>query len=235
MANKTLTELRAAVLAYYGDVDGVTADASSGTTEVDIFLKDGVNLVLSRCPWILVLAPTTATLTTDAVGAAILSVENVEQMWSVEVLDSTGDYRLLQPGHAGKFANPEYIVTDTVDQIAEYVLDGNRIQFYPVYKSDSVDVRLTFSDNAIGTGFPSSGSSKLPTSIPTQAEDAAVLYAVQKLHERDNNFEAAAFIARDVESRIVMLNATHNRPQRGRNVVVFNEDEYVLDANDGAW
>jgi len=235
MSSKTLTEMRSMVLAYYGDVDGITADASGTSTEVDLFLKAGVNFLLSRCPWLYVTVPATHNLTTDAVGAALFDDENIGQSWSIEVQETSGDYRLLQPGHASRFSDPEYIVATTVDEIHEYVLDGNRIQFYPVYKSGNVTIRTTFASNSIGSAFPTSGSNTLPNSIPIQGEEVAILYAVQKLHERDNNFEAAGFIKGDIESRLMMLKAEHNRPQRGRNMVIYNEDEYVLDASDDAW
>lgn len=235
MSSKTLSEMRSMVLAYYGDTDGVTADASGTSTEVDLFLKAGVNFLLSRCPWIYVTTPATHNLTTDAVGAATFDDENVGQPWSVEVQETAGTYRLLQPGHAGRFSDPELIEATTVDEIFEYVLDGNRIQFYPVYLSKALTIRTTFASNSIGTAFPTSGSNTLPNSIPVQGEEVAILYAVQKLHERDNNLETAAFIRSDIENRLTMLKVEHNRPQRGRNMVVFNEDVYFLDAGEDAW
>lgn len=232
MANKTLSELRTSVRSLYGDEDGVTAvDA-----EVDLFLKDGVNMVLSRCPWIYVTTPATHNLTTDAMGAAVFDDENIGQSWTIEMRQSdTMSYRLLQPSHAGLFSDPEYIVANSVDEVYEYVLDGNRIQFYPVLESTACVIRTTFASNSIGTGFPTVTSNKLPNNIPVQAEEAAIIYAVQKLNERDNNYEAAAFLRGDFESRMVMLTAEHNRPQRGRVKTVFNEDVYVLDATDDAW
>lgn len=232
MSSKTLADLRTSVRALYGDIDAITAS----DIEVDLFLKDGVNVVLSRCPWLFVPAPAVVALTTDAVGSANFATENIGNPHLVEMrqVDAV-NYKLLVPGHPGDFANPENLIGLTSNDAAEYYLDGNRITFYPLLKSLAVTIRLTYSSNSIGASFPVAGGSSLPNSIPVQAEEAAILYAVMRLQQRDDNLPASEFLKLDFEGRIMLLIQEHNRPQRGTVLKPFQTDFYMLDADSNAW
>ena len=82
MGVKTLTELRLSVRSLYGDYEGVTAvDA-----EVDMYLKDGINRILDRCPWMLISNPELVTAAVlNASGSVRLDSQFIAQMQLVEV------------------------------------------------------------------------------------------------------------------------------------------------------
>ena len=232
MSTKTLADLRTSVRALYGDLEGVTAS----DTEVDLFLKDGVNVVLSRCPWILVPAAAVISTLTDANGRATVSTEAIGNLYLVELRKTDGvNYRTLRPGHPADFALQEPLVAQTVDEPQEYVLDGAAITVYPLIRSTTITLRLTYATNSIGSGFPTSAGSSMSAAIPVQAEEAAIIYAVMRLHQRDDNWQAAEFLKGDFEGRVVMLTAEHNRPQRGTVLKPYQVDWYQLDAGSDAW
>ncbi len=232
MSAKTLSELRTSVRTLYGDPSGLTATDA----EVDLFLKDGINRVLERCPWILSVLVSDQSVTTDAVGGVALpSTINLAQIYSVEVKATTDTtYKQLGPAHAGLLAETE-VTASVPSEIAGYYLDGHRINFFPLYRSGTLHLRISYADNSIGSSFPSSAGSSLPTSIPVPAEEAAVVWAISRLHARDNNFEGATFMVNDFEGRIIDLTANHNRPQRGSVLTPYQSDHYLLDAGQDAW
>lgn len=221
MSLKTLTELRASVRTLYGDPDGITATDD----EVDSLLQDGVVRVLHDCPWINVTLDADEDLTTDASGAASLT-HNVEQMYSVEVERVSGRWERIENVHPGVLNVNVYDVT-SVDSITGYYLDGNRIQFYPMYRSDDITIRFVYSSN--GFTVPANPADTLGTSIPVAAEEAAIRHAVARLHTRDNNLEAAAFVDQDCEGWIQRLKVQHNRPERGESITVYDRTAYSLE------
>lgn len=221
MSVKTLTELRRSVRTLYGDPDGVTAT----DTEVDDLLKDGVNRVLADCPWLYVQLDSTEALTTDAVGGALLSNHNIGQMYSVEIDDGSSSWRRLQNVQPG-LMNIDLTEVTTVTGIIGYYMDGHRIQFYPMYRSGNLTIRILYSSGSIGAQFPSVAGNALPVGFPPAAEEAAIRHAVARLHMRDNNFEAAGFIDGDAQQWILKLHVLHNRPERGETLRVYDRDYY---------
>jgi hypothetical protein len=230
VATKTLTQLRSSVRTLYGDADGVTATDA----EVDLWLQDGVDRVLAECPWINVVLDSSEALTTDAVGAAYFPTHSIQQVYSVEVLKSDGvTYNRLVNVHAGRL-NWQNWSTTNKDEIVGYYMDGTRIEFFPKYLSLSLTVRLVYASDSIGAAFPTVAGNTLPAYFPRLGEEAAIRHAVSRLHARDNNFEAANFIDSDVNNYLMRLRISHNRPERGETISLYNRDEYVLDAGSGA-
>lgn len=232
MSDKTLATMRTSVRALYGDIDGITAS----DTEVDLFLKDGINVVLNRCHWMYVPTPATVSLTTDLAGGAVFPTQQVGTPHLVEMQQTdTTTYVTLTPSHSGNLSLPNNLYANSANDITEYYLDGQRITFYPILRSTALVIRMTYASDSIGSLFPTVSGNALPNSIPVQAEEAAIIYAVMRLQQRDDNMPAVEMLRGDLESKIVMLTAQHNRPQRGTALTPFVTDVYFLDADGCAW
>lgn len=233
MSVKTLAELRTSVRVQYGDSDGVTATDA----EVDLLLEDGINRVLDRCPWLVPTLVSGQSITTDVIsGAALTLSADIAQINRVEVKSSTvSTYKRLTPIQFGVFNGQLPYAATTAEELEGYYFDNNRIMFYPPLPSATFDVRFYYGAGTIGSSFPSSAGSSLPASIPVQAEEAGIAWAISRLCARDNDIETAQFWSMEFESRIQRLVDAHNRPQLGEVLQVLNTDNYYLDADPSAW
>ena len=231
MGSKTLAELRLSVQSLYGDFEGVTA----ASAELDLHLKDGVNRVLERCPWVQVSNPEVIGPTAlNAVGSLRMDLQSIAQVQLVELLVD-GIYRTLVPVQAAFLTDPDAEIATTVNAIVGYFLDSNRVTLYPLFKDGTVTLRITYGSNSIGASFPTAVGNALPASITVPMEEAAILWAVSRLYVRDSEFEAANFIVSDFEGRLRELLINQNRPQRGSYVVAHHPDFYMLDGDPDAW